>query len=136
MDFIGSNYRSRTLFDSFSICNHLQLSVVGLAGFYYNIDVLINSQKVASLIENGGASLSPPGSGNDPYPAHIRHVIEARMDIGDGLVLFTRDNLFEYKNAGQSDENKCYNHLTIRHVHDRRQVASVHVFDWTIVETI
>lgn len=58
---------------------------------------------MASLIENGGASLSPPGSGNDPYPAHIRHVIEARMEVGDGLVLFTRDNLFEYKNAGSSN---------------------------------
>ena len=60
---------------------------------------------MASLIENGGASLTPPDGGNDPYPAHIRHVIEARMKAGDGLVLLTRDNLWEYKNAGMSDKN-------------------------------
>ena len=102
MVFTGSSYRFSVIRRSF-LKSNVQLSITGLAGFYYNIDVLINSHKVASLIENGGASLSPPGSGNDPYPAHIRHVIEARMEIGDGLVLFTRDNLFEYKNAGSSN---------------------------------
>ena len=114
---------------------NVKTSVIGLAGFYYDIDVLINSQKVASLIENGGASLSPPGGDNDPFPAHIRHVIEARMDIGDGLVLFTRENLFEYKNAGKEDE-VIFDEHKVRHVHDRWKVASVHVFDWPIVETI
>ena len=102
MVFTGSSYRFGGIRCSLPKI-HVQLSITGLAGFYYNIDVLINSHKVASLIENGGASLSPPGSGNDPYPAHIRHVIEARMEVGDGLVLLTRDNLFEYKNAGTSN---------------------------------
>ena len=76
------------------------MSVTGLLGFYWDIDVRVADVSVSKLVENGGASLSPEGS-SQPYPANVRHIFELTMNMGDDLVLKVNENLVNYKNEGK-----------------------------------
>lgn len=75
------------------------MSVTGLLGFYWKLDIRVNDISVTTAVENGGASLSPEGS-SKPYPANVRHVFELALNVGDDLVLMVDDMLYPYANEG------------------------------------
>ena len=77
----------------------MKLSVTGLLGFYWDIDVRVADSSVMKLAHNGGAILTAPGS-SDPFPTQVRHIFELTMSTGDDLVLKCNDNLWPYKNEG------------------------------------
>ena len=98
MDYIDSNFRYNGFLGIYKKKN-IKLSVTGLLGFYWDIDVRVADVSVSKLVENGGASLSPEGS-SQPYPANVRHIFELTMNMGDDLVLKCNDNLWPYTNIG------------------------------------
>ena len=57
---------------------------------------------MTKLIENGGASVTPDDA-VEPYPAHVRHVVDVSMKTGDDLLFMVDERLYPYTNSG-----KCY----------------------------
>ena len=78
----------------------IKFSIIGLLGFYYDINVTVAGDAVATMVENGGASVTPDGV--DDYASHVRHVVEVTMEAGDDLGFMVNANLFPYTNKGLS----------------------------------